>query len=70
MINPTDSFKTLKKCVVTRIAYEVVNFSDEGIRSDVSCSEMGARFSLVNQDDDGEERKSHTEQEQGTEHNI
>ena len=35
LINPTDSFKTLKKCVVTRSAYEVVNFPDEDIRSDV-----------------------------------
>ena len=40
-INPTDSLKTLKKCAIIGSAYEVVNFPDEDIRSDVSCAYMG-----------------------------
>ena len=44
LIYRTDSFKTLKKCAVIGSAYEVVNFPDEEIMSDVSCSEMGHFF--------------------------
>ena len=43
LINPTDSLKTLKKGAIIGIAYGVISYPEEDIRSDVSSSNMNQR---------------------------
>ena len=74
LIYPTDSIKTLKKGALIGSAYEVIAFQEEEMQSDVSCSNIGPKISLVNQEDHDELRTCcSSEQEQAeelTEQNI
>ena len=70
LIPPTDSLKTLKKGAIIGSAYGVISYPEEDIRSDVSSSNMNPKVSLVNQDNNDEDRTGSMEQEYGREQEI
>ena len=53
-VNPSDSFRTLKKGAVIGSAFEVDAFQEEDMESGVSCSNIQPNVSSVNQNNHGE----------------
>ena len=70
LINPTDSLKTLKKGAIIGSAYGVISYPEEDIRSEVSSNNRNPKVSLVNQDNNDEDRTGSTEQEYRREQEI
>ena len=54
LVNPSDSFRTLKKGAVIGSAFEADAFQEEDMESDVSCSNIKPNVSSVNQNNHGE----------------
>ena len=63
-------FKNIEKSAVIGSAYGVISFPEEDIRSDVSSSYMNPKVSLVNQDNNDEDRTGSMEQEYRREQEI